>query len=146
MGDEPGIDANRFDRNGTGRQRVDIQCVGREAGLRMEAVEPVVEPARPEHPDPPRGLELVAEVVPQRDEIDEVVRMEMADEDCREVARLELSHEARERALAQIEQDRGRAGADQVGGASRSGSIRVGGTRPQDGQLHECPDRHGREA
>jgi hypothetical protein len=48
---------------------------------------------------------LVREVVAERDQVDEVVGMEMADDDRIQVARLRRRHEARERALAELEED-----------------------------------------
>ena len=45
----------------------------------MERIETAIEPGRPDHTDPAPRL-LPAEVVAERDEIDEVVGVEVADE------------------------------------------------------------------
>jgi hypothetical protein len=74
--------------------------------------------------------------VPQRYEVDEVIRMEMADEDPAQLARLDRGRECRKRALAEIEKESLIPVPQQVRGASRSPAIRVGRTRPKDGQLH----------
>ena len=62
-------------------------------------------------------VEVPQEVVAERDEIDEVIGMEVADDDRPEGARLERSGQVRERPLAEIEHDRVVAGPDEIGGA-----------------------------
>ena len=49
------------------------------------------------------------EVVAERHEVDEVVGMEMAHDDGIELARLDRAGQVRERTLAEVEDDRGRA-------------------------------------
>jgi hypothetical protein len=54
-------------------------------------------------------MQLVAEVVAQRDEVDEVVGVEMGDRDGIEVLGPDLGEQARERSLTEIEEELRRA-------------------------------------
>jgi hypothetical protein len=74
--------------------------------------------------------------MPQRDEIDEVIRVEMTDEDGIEGARLDLGRQPWKGTLPEVEQDGGPVVADQVRGASRTDPIRVCRPGAQDRQLH----------
>jgi hypothetical protein len=71
----------------------------------------------------------------KRDEVDEVVGMEVADQDRVQRARLDRADQAREGALAEVEQDRGRPAANEVGGARGAGSIGPGGAGAEDVEL-----------
>ena len=79
--------------------------------------------------------------MPQRDEVDEMVGMEMADDDGVEQARVEQPGEPRERALAEIEQETRFPGAEQVGRPGRAEPVRVGGTCPDDVEPHRAYGR-----
>ena len=63
-------------------------------------------PGGRDHPDVTLGPELPLEVVTQRHEIDEVIRVEVTDDDRIEAARLDGRREARERSLTEIEDHR----------------------------------------
>jgi hypothetical protein len=113
----------------------------------VEGVEAFRKPVRREHPDMPARLELVREVMPERDEVDEVVGVEMAHHDRGQRARLELRGQARKGALAQIEEDRGCRCPDEVGGAR--GALSVGVGRACAEHVHDEAaglDPHGSEA
>ena len=77
-------------RSGALAEGFDVQGRGAEPGLVVEGVEAVVETGRPDHPDPPARL-LPAQVVAERHEIDEVVRVEMADDHRVERRRIEVA-------------------------------------------------------
>ena len=93
-----------------------------------------VQPVRGDHPHATRWPELIEQVVPQRHEVDEVIRMQVADDNGVERARLDRSREPRKRALAQIEQEVGRGGPDEICGARRAWAIGVGGSGAEDAE------------
>jgi len=84
------------------------------------------------------GSPAPREPVSQRGEVDEVVRVHMADHDRRQPVRLEVLDEPRRDALAAVEEDRGRARFDQQARGRRVG---LGGGRAaaEDGQAHRAP-------
>ena len=93
------------------------------------------EVGRSEHPDAPAG-ELPAQVVAEGHKVDEVVRMEVADHDGGHVGRIHQPSEPRERALAEVEEQRGTTLPQQVGRPRCAWSVRVGRTRPDDVESH----------
>ncbi len=97
-----------------GRQRFDVQARGREARLVMERIESPVDAIGGDHAHVARRIELPAEVMTQRHEIDEVIRMEVADQDRVDRARLDRRREPGEGPLTEVEDDGRRARTDQV--------------------------------
>jgi len=75
-----------------------------EARLARQAIQPGRQPGRGEDPDPARRVPLVAQVVAQGHEIDEVVGVEVADHDCQHVGGLCPPGQAGECPLAHVEQ------------------------------------------
>ena len=73
--------------------------------------------------------------MPEGNQVDEVVGMEVADQDRVERAGFDSTDETRERALTQVEKDRGRAAPDEIGRPGRVGPIRPRGACAQDRQL-----------
>ncbi len=129
-------------------QRFDVERVGAEARVVVQPVEAVVEAGRTEDADASTRL-LVAQVVTQRDEVDEVVRVEVADDDRVERARVDVTGQPREGALAEVEDEARAVEAEQVGGAGRAGPVRVGRARTDDVEAHGCyraPSRAARTA
>ena len=82
------------------------------------------------------GMELVAQVVPHRHEVDEVVRVEMADDHRREVRGRDVREEPGERSLAQVEEHVGGALGDQVAGSGGALPVGVRRARAQHRQPH----------
>ena len=82
------LDADRLEREASDRADAGTEVrhvQGRrgEPRLVVERVEAVGQPGRRDHRDPARRMELVAQVVAERDEVDEVVRMQVRDRDAR---------------------------------------------------------------
>ncbi len=79
---------------------------------------------------------LELDEVPQRDEVDVVVGVEVADDDGSQRFGRPMSRHGRERALAEIQRDGGLAVLDQVARRSPTRQRGVGGRRADDDQLH----------
>ncbi len=86
-----GLDGERSDLAHPDRQWLDVQRRRAEARLRVQAVQALAEAGRTEDPDPARRGQVPAQVVAERDEVDEVVGMEMRDHDRQQVARAPLA-------------------------------------------------------
>ena len=71
----------------------------------------------------------------QRHEVDEVVRMKVADHDRVQPARFDDGGEAGERALTEVEKDRHAVPTDEVGRSGRAEPIGVGRAGPEDDDL-----------
>ena len=82
------------------------------------------------------GRALIAQVMAQRDEVDEVVRVEMADDDRIERGRIERVREAGERTLAEVEEHARIIVAEQVRSAGGTGSIGVRRPRTDHVEVH----------
>jgi hypothetical protein len=123
--DETGVHAKLPDRERTFGQVGAVQRLGREAGLRVEGVEPAGKSSRSKDPQPPGWLEAISKVVAKGDQIDEVIGMEVADDDCVEFSRVDLANNPWQRSLAKVEKDRRRAVANEIRGSGGTGSIRV---------------------
>src|SRR3954454_20448312 len=121
VGHTQGLDTNVTDvRAGWASRTVlvclDVERLGGESAAVMERVDAVGKSRWPDDADSPRRPELIAEVVAQRDQIDEMVRVEVAHQDGVELAWLDRGGEPRERPLAQVEQDVRRRRLDEVRG------------------------------
>ena len=115
-----------------------VQRPGGERGIVVQRVEAGGERARPEDAHATWRHEVVPQVVTEGDEIDEVVGVEVADHDRRDVLRLRLAEDALERPVPEVEQDARRSLADEVRGARGALTIRIGGTGPEHRQDHAC--------
>ncbi len=104
-------------------------------GSPLQRIESVCKPRRSRDPDP-RGLPLIAEVVAERYEVDEVVGMEVADDDRVEVGRIEEPSQPGERAVAEVEQKARSLVTDQIAGSGRAGPIGVGRPRADNAEPH----------
>ena len=93
-------------------------------------------PAGREDPHAPRGLELVAQVVAEGHEVDEVVRVQVADDDGLEGARIDAPGDPGEASLAQVQADPAPVVLDHVGARRRAGAVRVGGAGSDDEEVH----------
>jgi hypothetical protein len=124
MRDACHLDGERGDRDGSLCQRLDVESRGREAGFIVEPVEPSRESLRADDADATRRV-LPAEIVAKSHQIDEMVGVEVADDDCVEATRVDRRRKPCERSLAQIEQDAGIAEPDQVGRARRTWSVGI---------------------
>jgi hypothetical protein len=133
--DETGLHVKVAQDEWTFSQVGAVQRLGREAGLGVEGVEAARESGRSKDPQPPGWLEAVSKVMAKGDQIDEVIGMEVADDDRVESARVELADNPWKRSLAKVEEDRGRAMANEVRGPGGTGSIRVRRPGPCDEQL-----------
>ena len=102
----------------------------------MQRVEPVGEAGRTDDPDPAAAGRLPAQVEPERDQVDEVVRVQVADDDRIEVRRVQHPGEPGERALAQVEQEGALAVRQEIGRAGRPGAVRVRGSGADDREIH----------
>jgi HKD family nuclease len=130
-----GPDLEAGDREGPLVERLDVERGGAKAWLAVERIKSLVETLRGDHADAPAGL-LPAQVVAQRNEIDEVVRMEMADNDRVERRRIERFRKPGERALAEVEEHARITVAEQVRSARGTGSIGVRGPRTDHIEVH----------
>jgi hypothetical protein len=88
-------------------------------------------------------VELPAKVVAERDEVDEVIRMEVADRDEVNRARLQRGGELGKAALADVEQERSPTVTNEVRRARGSGPIRVGRTGAKDEEVQPRSPRAG---
>ena len=77
-----------------------------EAGFTEQAVEPPGQPHRRDDAHATRRVELIPQVVAKRDEVDEVVGVQVADDDPHQVRGLQPAGEAGERALAEVQAKR----------------------------------------
>ena len=104
----------------------------------MECVQACRQPGRTKDPDAPWWVQVPAQVVAERHKIHEVVRMQVRDEDPVQAARIKLVGQARERSLAQVQEDRAGRVADEIGGPGRSDSVRERRAGSQDDQLERA--------
>ena len=142
MGHARGLDLEGGDAQGALAEGFDVQGRSAEPGLVVERVEAVVETGRPDHPDAPARL-LPAQVVAERHEIDEVVRVEMADDHRVEGRRIEGGRQSRERSLTEIEEHARVAESHEVRSTGRAGSIGVCGPRTDHVKVHRRSGRSG---
>src|SRR6476620_8474783 len=108
------------------RDRFDVERRRGEPGLVMECVDAPGQAGRRDHTNVAFWVELPAQVMTHRDEVDEMVGMQVADEYRIDRARFEGRGESRKGPLAEIKDDRCRVGTEQVGGASGPELIGVG--------------------
>ncbi len=102
----------------------------------MQGIEPIGEPGRTDDPHPASAWRLPAQVEPERDQVDEVVRVQVADDHGIEVRGVQQPREPAERALAQVEQEGAVAAGQEVGRAGRPGAVRVRGSGADDREVH----------
>ena len=98
VGDVAGFDREAVaaaDRERPLGQDLHVERGRGEPGLRMERIEPIGEAGRADDPDPAPAGRLPAQVEPERDQVDEVVRVQVADDDRIEVRRVQQPGEAR---------------------------------------------------
>jgi hypothetical protein len=121
----------------------DVERGGREAGLGVERVQPRGEPVRCHDGNAASRVELPAKVVTERDEVDEVVRVEVADRDEVDRARLQRGSKLGKAALADVQQERSPTVTNEVRRARGPGPIRVGRTGAQDEEVQPRSPRGG---
>ena len=105
MGHAATLDEERPDPVEALRADLDLERSRREVGLARHPVESLRQPRRCDHAHAPRRIELVAQVMAKRHEVNEVVGVEVADDYCGQLRWLEAACEPRERALAHVEAD-----------------------------------------
>ena len=136
MGDEAALDDEEADADHPLVPVLDVEGLGGEAGLGQEAVKPVGETGGRENPQSPRWLELVAQVVAQGHDVDEVVGVQVADDHRAQHARLEAPGQPGEPALAKVQADAIVAVGHDVCAGRGAGAVRIGGAGPDDKELH----------
>ena len=124
------------DRDGPLGQDLDVERGRGEPGFRVQRIEPIGETGRPDDPDPAPQGRLPAQVEPERDQVHEVVRMQMADDDRIEVRRVQQPRQPRERALAQVQEEGTLAVRQQIRRTGRAGAVRVRGSGADDREVH----------
>jgi len=107
-----------------------VQRRGREPGVGMESVEPIPEPGRTHDPNPSRRIELETQVVAQRNEVHEMVRVKVSDHHRCQPARVRRRRQIREGALAKVQQERRVTVANQKARRGRPATVRVGRPAP----------------
>ncbi len=125
MGDATALDEERPDPDEALRAILDLERSTGEVGFAGHAVEPLRQPPRCDDPHAAGRVELVAEVVAERHEVDEVVRVEVADDHRSQVFRLETTREAGKGALADVQADRLSTVGHDIARRGRAGSTRV---------------------
>ena len=116
-------------------ERLQVEGSRTEVLVGMQGIEPMGEIARADEAHPPRRCELPTQVVPHRNEVDEVVRMKVADHDRVERARVDRPGQPGERALPEIEQEPGIAVRDQIGRTHGTRSVGVRRSRTDHGEV-----------
>ena len=116
MGHADALDVERADADVAHRAVLDLKDPGGEACLARHAVQPLRQPRGRDHPHSAWWVELIAEVVAERDEVDEMVGVQVADDDARKVSGLQPAGQPCEGALADVEADRGAVVQDDVAG------------------------------
>ncbi len=106
MSHEGALELERPHPHRPGTTPLDIEGLGGEPGLGKQGVQPITEACRGDDARPAWRRELVAEVVAERHEVDEVIGVEVADDDGQERARLQASREAGEGAWPRSRQTR----------------------------------------
>ena len=99
-----GFEPVRPDLRRSEAQGFDVERGGAPARLVVEGIEPVTEVGRTDHPDATARL-LIAQVVAERDEVDVVIGMEVADHHRLRVGGVDQAGQPRERALTEIEHE-----------------------------------------
>ena len=94
-----------------------------ESRLAVQRIEAIGEARRPDHADASGPLEVVAEIVSERDEIHEVIGMEVRDQHGAQRRRLDRRCKSRKRPLAKVQEERIGARSDEVGSPRRSDPI-----------------------
>ena len=102
----------------------------------MERVQAHGELTRAQDPHPARRIEVIAQVMAKRDEIDEVVRVQVADEDGVQFRRWDLPEDALEGPVAEVQENPRCPALDEVARARRAIAVGVGGAGAEDGQAH----------
>jgi len=136
VGDESALEGERTDADHALATRLGVEGGCREAGLGEKRVQPAGKPGRGDDADATRWVELVSQVVAKRHEIDEVVRVQVADDDRAQRARIESPGEPREPALAEVQADAMVAVGDDVCAGRGARAVRIGSAGPDDEELH----------
>ena len=133
MGHPRDVDPKRSDVERPLGQWLDVERDSAETRVDVKGVEPVGQPGRTGDPDP-RRPSLIAKVMAQRHEVDEVIGVEVADDDRIDGRRIDQPGQPRERALAEVEQKARAIGSQKIGGASGPRSIGIRRTGPDHAQ------------
>jgi hypothetical protein len=139
VGDADGLDRERANPADAGLEGHDVERAGGEARLGVQRVQAFDKVRVSVDPDPARRSDVIAKVMAERDEIDEMVRMEVADEHRLEPLRWDPCRKPGEGTVTQVEGDRMVAGPDQVAGAGGPSGVGIGRPGADDGQTHETP-------
>ncbi len=141
VGDAPGLELERADAREAVGEGHHVEGGSDEAGLPVQRIESLFEAVGRVDRHTSGRRELEAQVVPERDQVDEVVRVQMAHDDAEERAGFELARQGGEHPLTQIEDEGFAPGLEQVGRPERSGPVRVRGAGAEHRQLHAGPGR-----
>jgi hypothetical protein len=114
---------------------LDIERRRAEARLTVQRVEPVVQSGRPDDADS-RRLALEAQVVAECHQVDEMVRMQVADDDRIERFRRQEARQPRKRPLAEVQQEIRPVRPKEVRGPGRAKPIGVCRPRADHVQVH----------
>ena len=136
VGDEAALHQQLPDAVRALAKGLELQGLRGEARGGVQVVQPCAKVRGAQHPDPPRRLELVAQVVAQRHQIDEVVRMQVAHYDGIQILGPDPGEDPWERSLAKVQQDGRRAVGNQVAGPRGAFAVRVGGPGAEHRQSH----------
>ena len=137
VGHEPSLDLNPADFVGADRQRPDVEGTGAEPLLAVEVIETALEVGRATDHHSTWRLTLEQQVVTERDEVDEVVGVEVADQHGVEIGRVRRGSKPRKGTLSQVEKQAGPTELDEVGGTRGADAVRVGRPRACDEEVHQ---------